>query len=68
MFLSHWLGHFSWVTNSFIVRLIDWTARSAAPFDQGEAVEVGKNFIFKGSMNFLNSAELAIPDSLSHLK
>ena len=51
-----------------IAFFIDCTALSAAPFDHGDAVDVGKNFIFNGSMNALNSFEFAIPDSLSHLK
>ena len=51
-----------------IAFLMDCTALSAAPLDQGEAVEQGKKLIFSGSRNFLNSIEFAIPDSLSQRK
>ena len=38
------------------------------PLLHGLAVEVGRNFIFRGSKNCLNFTELAIPDSLSQRK
>ena len=45
--------------------LIVCTALSAAPLDQGEAVEQGANVIDKKSRNCLNSTEFCIPVSLS---
>ena len=67
MYSSHVSITFSICANVLIPFLIVCTALSAAPFDQGEAVEQGNNVIDNRSKNCLNSTEFCIPVSLSDL-